>query len=228
MATLYVAGFLQRQILREQQEKLRVQLQRERELKEISSGLHDEVGSMLSSAIILSDIAGWKMSEDSEHKERMDIISRRLQEVYNALRDLSWLWTPNQEPLSQAMSRLQVFAEQVLNASVMRLHFDYDPGVESIQMVPLQCRDIYFLAKEAVNNAAKYSHAREVWISIRNAKGRLVLEIRDNGRGFDPATVKQGNGLAGMQRRAERLGAELEIKSEKNLGVLVSLRMPVA
>lgn len=228
MATIFIAGFLRRQILKEQQEKLRVQLQRERELKEISSGLHDEVGSMLSSAIILSDMAGWKLAGESEHQARLTTISQRLQEVYNALRDLAWLWNPNQEPLSQAMGRLRVFAEEILNASGIRLHFDYGPGVESIQMVPLQCRDIYFLGKEAVNNAAKYSQASEVWLSIRHENGHLCLAVRDNGRGFDPAAAQNGNGLAGMKYRAARLGAELEIKSEKNGGVLVSLRMPIA
>lgn len=228
MATLYIAVFLRRQILTEQQGKLRVQLQRERELKEISSGLHDEVGSMLSSAIILSDMAGWKLAGESEHQARLTAISQRLQEVYTSLRDLAWLWHPSQEPLSQAMGRLRGFAEEILNASGIRLHFDYEPNLETVQIVPLQCRDIYFLGKEAVNNAVKYSQATEVWISIRNDNGHLCLAVRDNGCGFDPATVQDGNGLANMKYRAARLNAELEIKSEASCGVLVKLRMPMA
>ncbi len=217
MATLYITHFLQRQIQYEQKEKLRIQLQREQEFREISLGLHDEVGSMLSSAVLLSDMAGRRFQE-SENKERMDVISGRLREVYNALRDLAWLWNPDQERLPQALGRLRVFAEEIFDAVATRLHFYVDPAAEKLPVSPLQCRDIYFLAKEAVNNAAKYSAASDVWVSVTNTNGQLHLEIRDNGRGFDPALVKRGNGLGNMQRRAERMGGTLIIESAPEEG----------
>jgi signal transduction histidine kinase len=220
MATLYIAVFLQRQIQHAQQEKLRIQLQREQEFREISLGLHDEVGSMLSSAVLLSDMAGRRF-EEAEHKERMNVISGRLREVYNALRDLAWLWNPDQERLPQALGRLRVFAEEIFDTAAARLHFYVDPAAETLPVSPLQCRNIYFLAKEAVNNAAKYSHAGEVWISVRNINNKLHLEIRDNGRGFDPAAAKQGNGLHSMRARAERLGGTLTIESAPEEGTRI-------
>ncbi len=51
-----------------------------------------------------------------------------------------------------------------------------------------QRKDFYLLFKEAANNAAKYSGATEVWVLVQNDNGGLRLEVRDNGRGFDPAT----------------------------------------
>jgi signal transduction histidine kinase len=224
IATLYIAHFLQRQIQYEQKEKLRIQLQREQEFREISLGLHDEVGSMLSSAVLLSDIAGRRF-EEAEHKERMAIISGRLREVYNALRDLAWLWNPDQERLAQALGRLQTFAEEMFDTETTRLHFHIDPASEGFEMSPQHCRDIYFLAKEAVNNAAKYSHAREVWVTVLVENGSLTLEVRDNGHGFDPAAVQRGNGLANMQRRAERLGGTLRIESAANAGTRIGFEM---
>jgi len=224
MATLYIAGFLQRQIRQEQREKLRIQLQREQELSEISSGLHDEVGSMLSSAVLLSDMAGRRVYEEG-NKERMELISGRLREVYDALRDMAWLWNPAQERLSQALERLQTFAEEVFDTETTRLHFHFDPASEGVEVSPQHCRDIYFLAKEAVNNAAKYSQATEVHITLHANPRGLHLEVRDNGRGFDPATVKQGNGLWNMQRRAERMGGTLLIESAPNEGTQVRFKI---
>jgi signal transduction histidine kinase len=60
---------------------------------------------------------------------------------------------------------------------------------------------------------------------MRNTNGKLHLEIRDNGRGFDPAAVQRGNGLGNMQRRAERLGGRLHIESLPGKGASVRIEI---
>ena len=90
-----------------------------------------------------------------------------------------------------------------------------------------QRKDFYLLFKEAANNAAKYSGATEVWVLVQSDKDGLRLEVRDNGRGFDPATVKQGNGLWNMQRRAERMGGKLVLKSKVGEGTRVEVTLEV-
>jgi signal transduction histidine kinase len=85
-------------------------------------------------------------------------------------------------------------------------------------------KNIYMLMKEAVNNAVKYSGGAHLFLSIhRNLEGILV-EIRDDGKGFDHTRSYEGNGLKNMHSRATDLGAELTIDSSPGGGTLVRLQ----
>jgi signal transduction histidine kinase len=61
--------------------------------------------------------------------------------------------------------------------------------------------------KEALNNAFKYSGAENIIVTLNSEGEQLALLIRDNGKGFDLATVKGGNGLRNMQKGRSNLAA---------------------
>jgi len=71
----------------------------------------------------------------------------------------------------------------------------------------------YRVAQEALNNAVKHSHSKRVEVHLDNGRGRVQLQIRDYGIGFDPATPVDGLGLATMQERLRMVGGTLSIKS---------------
>jgi signal transduction histidine kinase len=54
-----------------------------------------------------------------------------------------------------------------------------------------------------------------------------VLEIDDDGRGFDPGTATRGDGLANLERRAEALGGDMELRSAPSEGTTVRISLPV-
>jgi signal transduction histidine kinase len=81
--------------------------------------------------------------------------------------------------------------------------------------------------KEAINNAARHSKCSTVAIALRATGSDLWLDVTDDGLGFDLARGGEGNGLGSMRRRAERLGATLEITSVPGAGTAVRLRMPI-
>jgi signal transduction histidine kinase len=56
-------------------------------------------------------------------------------------------------------------------------------------------------------------------------RARVLIRVSDNGRGFDPATIRHGKGMGGMQKRARDLGAELSITSDQ--GTTVSVVLPL-
>jgi signal transduction histidine kinase len=88
-------------------------------------------------------------------------------------------------------------------------------------------KNILLIAKEAMNNIAKYSHATDVTIRLESSNGHLLLEIVDNGKGFDESR-HIGNGLHNMQQRGEDVGGELNITSSKGLGTSVLFKVPIA
>jgi signal transduction histidine kinase len=86
---------------------------------------------------------------------------------------------------------------------------------------------IYFSCLEALQNAAKHSGASAVTIRITRSDGLLTFEVRDDGKGFDPAVVGHGTGLQGIADRLAALGGTLEINSAPGAGTTVAGRVPV-
>jgi signal transduction histidine kinase len=76
---------------------------------------------------------------------------------------------------------------------------------------------IYGISNEVLNNVLKHAHATEVRISLEKKDNKIILEISDNGVGFDSASVEThgGLGLKGMKERAEQFGGDLQIQSNE-------------
>ena len=89
-------------------------------------------------------------------------------------------------------------------------------------------RDFFLLFEEAVNNLAKYSDCRHASIDILVHKSKLLMKIRDDGKGFDVQAADSGNGLTNMKKRAQSLNGLLNITSSSNMGTMVALEVPVA
>lgn len=85
------------------------------------------------------------------------------------------------------------------------------------------------IAQEALTNARRHAHARRIRLSLRWENGEGILEVADDGVGFNPeALPPTAFGLRMMQERAERLGGALEIHSAPGQGTRIRLRWPKA
>ena len=87
------------------------------------------------------------------------------------------------------------------------------------------------IAQEALQNAVKHSHASHVTVVLRGEGSRLLLEIEDDGVGFDPGAEgirSRRLGLTSMEERAGRIGGTLEIRSAAGAGTTVRLEAPDA
>jgi signal transduction histidine kinase len=85
---------------------------------------------------------------------------------------------------------------------------------------------VYRLVQEALTNVAKHAHARNVHVSIARAEGNVLVEVRDDGAGFDTSAPTEGFGLTGMRERASQAGGTLRIASSER-GTFISASMPV-
>ncbi len=85
----------------------------------------------------------------------------------------------------------------------------------------------YRLVQEALNNAIKHSGASHVWLSAVRADGRLEIDVRDDGRGFDPETTEGGFGIVGMRERVELVGGEFDVLSAPGSGTSIHASLPI-
>jgi signal transduction histidine kinase len=85
-------------------------------------------------------------------------------------------------------------------------------------------REIFYIATEALNNAIKHSHAKQILVIIEATDRKTELLIKDNGRGFTTKPLdEKGMGLENMYHRAKKIGGTLQITSSPREGTGVQL-----
>jgi signal transduction histidine kinase len=81
--------------------------------------------------------------------------------------------------------------------------------------------------QEALVNARRHSAARRVEVTLSTERRRVRAEVADDGRGFDPASVREGLGISGMRERASALGGRLEMESKPGKGTSIMVEIPL-
>ena len=100
-------------------------------------------------------------------------------------------------------------------------------GDASARLNPETEQELYRLAQEALNNVLKHAHARHVTVRLDVSADRAILEVADDGIGFEPELRNGGGfGLPGMRERAERLGGTLQVESTTGTGTRVCVEVP--
>jgi signal transduction histidine kinase len=80
---------------------------------------------------------------------------------------------------------------------------------------------LYRTIQEAINNAIKYSEAKDIDVEVKKVDSQIKITIKDNGKGFDKETVDFGNGFYNMKKRIEEVNGTCEIQSEPNKGTSI-------
>jgi signal transduction histidine kinase len=99
-------------------------------------------------------------------------------------------------------------------------------GDLELERDPKRDREVYRIAQEALQNALRHAQASRIVVRLQDEDGRLLLEVEDDGVGFDPGARELRSrrlGLTSMEERAQRLGAQLRIDSGEGKGTIVRL-----
>lgn len=193
----------------------------------IASDLHDDIGSNLSQISLLTEILRSKsLDPDPRAAATVESISDLSRESVDAMSDIVWAIDPQKDHLTSLTSRMRRFASELLAARSIRFQMSL-AGMEDIEVGADVRRHIYLVFKEALNNVVRHSSATHVEIQLELAGNEIVLTVRDDGRGFDPAAVTDGHGLRSLTARATKAGGTLEIRSQPGQGTTVILRIRV-
>jgi signal transduction histidine kinase len=186
----------------------------------IAKDLHDGLGADLTRLALLADLAGGA-SGTGEHLLKL---SRTSREAAGVLKEMIWIANPANDTVEGLVSRICQMAEDFLNDAGIRCRLEIAADLPAWPLSIEQRRNLLLVAREALNNIVKHAAASEVILRAYGDGELLQLDVEDNGRSFDPASVRPGAlGLASMRRRVENLGGEFEIQSRSDTGTRIRI-----
>ncbi len=190
----------------------------------IASDLHDDVGSTLSSISIFSQMA---QQQSKEVIPMLETIGESSRKMLDAMADIVWTINPENDQFEKIILRMRSFAYELLGAKNIDFEFVADDEVAKVKLPMNVRKNLYLIFKEATNNMVKYSGADKALFTVKEENNKLILMIRDNGKGFDINQSSEGNGLKNMRKRAEEIGAFFSIDSYPLKGTTVQLNVAV-
>ena len=198
----------------------------EQEVKRIAHAVHDEAGQIL--VVVHLAIAEISRELPPSMQGKINDVTRLLRQVEEQLRTLSHELRPtilDDLGLVPAVRFLTDGASKRFGLSIQ-----VDASLDG-RLMPAVETALYRIVQEALNNVAKHSQARNVWIQLDERAKKIVCSIRDNGVGFyaqvrlkEPG--KKGLGLIGIQERLSALGGTLQIESEPGRGTQLLITVP--
>jgi signal transduction histidine kinase len=195
----------------------------------LAKDFHDEMGNKLASISILAQAIALNKNDTittEETKKMLQNINVHAKELYEGTKDFIWSIDFKHDYIFELYIYLREFGESFFSKiNINFLSESSIPESNVIRIDPIVGRQVLFICKEIMTNAAKHASCDEVNMQIAHVEGIIILRIWDNGCGFDLAQVKK-RGLNNIMRRTEKSGIGIDIKSD-NEGSLFTLKIPL-
>jgi two-component system, NarL family, sensor histidine kinase FusK len=194
-----------------------------KERRRIARDLHDSVSQALFSTVLHTRTAQKSLERDGLTS------SSQLQQSLDAIRELTRGAQSEMRALIFELGHDEVedglVAALARHASMLRRRHGLDvdvQGPERLALSPRAQTELFNIGREALANVVKHAGTSNAWVHIKAGSGRVLLEVRDDGSGFDPAAHHPGHfGLESMQSRAAEVGGVLTISSAPRAGTVV-------
>jgi signal transduction histidine kinase len=198
------------------------------ERSRISRDMHDDLGSGLTKIAILSEVVKKRLAEPDKAREQVEKIAVSSRELVDSLQDIIWVLNPKNDTLESLAAYIREFALKYFEPLYVATAFDYPLQFSIRHISEEKRRNVFLTVKETLNNIAKHAWCNSISISIKEYPGYFEIIIKDDGKGFDPDTVRQfANGLKNMQTRIGQAGGDYTITSAPGAGTLTTIQMPV-
>jgi signal transduction histidine kinase len=193
----------------------------------ISADLHDNIGASLSAIAIFSKVAGDEVNNPVYTAASLQKIEDKSLQALSEMNDVVWLINPANDSMNKLLTRMNDHALSLLSPLGIKYSCDIPDTITSLIISMEERKAIFLVYKEALNNVVKYAGCSEVKVSLAGINGMLQMEIFDNGKGFNVHSIKKGNGLLNMKRRAEDLQGEFILNTLPGKGTRIQFSFPV-
>ncbi len=207
-----------------------LQTAREDERARLARDLHDELGALLTAAKL--DAARLRARLQAAAPPAPEALAclaslvASLDGVITLKRRITEDLRPSSlDHLGLAVT-LQTLAREFGARSGLQVHLAL---AEEVRLTPAAELAAYRIVQEALSNIGQHAQATQLWLTLATQGARVVLGVRDDGHGFEPAAVPaRRHGLVGMRFRAEAEGGRLTMQSAPGQGTRLTLSLPAA
>jgi signal transduction histidine kinase len=201
-----------------------LQTAREDERNRLARNLHDELGSLLTSAKL--DAARIKSRLGGTAPEALERLAHLVQTLNQSIalgRSIIEDLRPSTLGNLGLVPTLEILAREFADQTGMAVHC----SLSAVRLNASAELMVYRLVQEAITNLGKYARAHHVWITLAARGGQVEVSVRDDGVGFDTsAPTKAAFGLLGMRFRVEAEGGKLTLVSSPGVGTQVFAELP--
>ncbi len=201
----------------------------EHERARIAQDLHDDLGSSLTRISLLSDLARADKENPGQVEAHAQKISQSAGQTVRALEEIVWALRPGSDSLQSLVEYIAHFANELFEGDTARCRLDLPQDLPARSLPPEMRHNVFLVVKEALTNALKHSHAREVRVQAKASARALEIVVQDDGQGFEAEDLPQKpgkqHGLGNMRRRAEDMGGKLAVESVSGKGTTVTLSL---
>jgi len=191
---------------------------REEERGHLARELHDELGALLTAAKL--DVARLKSKIDATAPDVSETLNSGIALKRRIIEDL--------RPSSLSNLGLTAALEILTREYAERAGIEVETSLEPVQLPDAAQLTVYRMVQEALTNIGKYAKASKVLVSVHGYPTHVAVQVRDDGVGFDPGSVRPtSHGLAGMRHRVEAAGGRLTLTSRPGNGTLLSAVLPL-
>jgi signal transduction histidine kinase/ligand-binding sensor domain-containing protein len=196
------------------------------ERSRISSDLHDDLGASLTELSILSEIAT-ENPDDASLRSSLHQLSHKAKRVAGALDEIVWATNPAEDSLRSLVDYLSAFIREFLDTVQIPLSTRIERKIPDLTIGPRSRHNVLLAAREAVNNAVKHAAPQSIFLRITIADNQLIIQIQDDGIGFDVVSSTAGSGLRNLKTRMKDCGGDFRIESIQATGTTVTLNLPL-
>lgn len=197
----------------------------EKERLEMGRELHDNIGQQLTTIKLFLDLA--KTTADTTTLNMVNMALRNISEVINEVRSISSSLVPPTLKDLGLIDSVNDLIDSLRTAKHLAIELDYY-GFEEDQLADNKKLTLYRIIQEQLNNILKHASANHVSIILRLTAGNILLQIKDDGVGFDVGMVKKGLGIKNIHNRAEIFGGHVLLTSSPGNGCEVNVSLPHA
>ena len=200
------------------------------ERNRLAREIHDTLAQGFTATLLQLQLVRNAAKKDRDSlANHLDITEQLIRSNLREARNSIWQMSPQVLETGDLVTSLKDILKQLSQGVVATTHFEVR-GRER-RLPPIVESNVLRLGQEAITNAVKHAGATSLTVTMEFQDDQIVLVVRDDGRGFDPANPPRsegGFGLIGMQGRAKEIKGKLEIRSTPNQGTELILSIPLA
>lgn len=204
----------------------------EEERGRIAQDLHDGLGQSLASLTVGLQCIERSLADESLREQAVEM-RRVVGETHEEIRRIARGLRPQALDELGLAAAVEHFIDEFRSVDPAKIEYSV-AGLDGLQIPRPAETALYRIVQESLLNAVKHGSARQIHVVLRGDPAGVTIEVRDDGRGFDPAHVfdchaaRHPFGLLSIRERAELLGGTAQINSCPGRGTQVIVHIPLA